>query len=144
MVRAEQSAEGTPEERAAAERCSGAILNEYHAYVKKSAEQLQKLRHGNKAWWSRARQLLDMKPRCSSIPALRNVEGAWEFDATGKAELFANTFKSKYKLIPSEDPMIRQFLNATKAELLQEGILVCAQFPSLGIFINKKVGFRKN
>ena len=44
-----------------------------------------------------------MKPRCSSIPALRNVEGAWEFDATGKAELFANTFKSKYKLIPSEE-----------------------------------------
>ena len=31
-----------------------------------------------------------------------------------------------------------------KAELLQEGILFCTQFPSLGIFINKKVGFRKN
>ena len=31
-----------------------------------------------------------------------------------------------------------------KAELPQEGILFCTQFPSLGIFINKKVGFRKN
>jgi hypothetical protein len=31
-----------------------------------------------------------------------------------------------------------------KAELLQEGILFCTQFPSLGIFIDKKVGFRKN
>ena len=32
----------------------------------------------------------------------------------------------------------------SKAELPQEGILFCTQFPSLGIFINKKVGFRKN
>ena len=47
--------------------------------------------------------IIDMKPRCSNIPALRNADGAWEFDATGKAELFANTFQSKYKLIPSEE-----------------------------------------
>ena len=32
----------------------------------------------------------------------------------------------------------------TKAELLQEGILFRTQFPSLGIFINKKVRNRKN
>ena len=32
---------------------------------------------------------------------------------------------------------------STKAELPQEGILFCNQFPSLGIFINKKVGNRK-
>ena len=32
----------------------------------------------------------------------------------------------------------------SKAELPQEGILFPSQFPSLGIFINKKVGFRKN
>ena len=31
-----------------------------------------------------------------------------------------------------------------KAELPQEGILFHTQFPSLGIFINKKVGFLKN
>ena len=31
-----------------------------------------------------------------------------------------------------------------KAELPQEGIIFCTQFPSLGIFISKKVGFRKN
>jgi hypothetical protein len=29
---------------------------------------------------------------------------------------------------------------SSKAELLQEGILFSTQFPSLGIFINKKVG----
>ena len=32
----------------------------------------------------------------------------------------------------------------SKAELPQEGILFRTQFPSLRIFINKKVGFRKN
>ena len=32
----------------------------------------------------------------------------------------------------------------SKAELPQEGILFHTQFPSLGIFINKKVGNRKN
>ena len=31
-----------------------------------------------------------------------------------------------------------------KAELLQEGILFRTQFPSLGIFINEKVGTSKN
>ena len=31
-----------------------------------------------------------------------------------------------------------------KAELSQEGILFHTQFPSLGIFINKKVEFPKN
>ena len=36
-------------------------------------------------------------------PSFRNAEGALEFDATGKPELFANTFQSKYKLIPSEE-----------------------------------------
>ena len=32
----------------------------------------------------------------------------------------------------------------TKAELPQVGILFVTQFPSLGIFISKKVGFWKN
>ena len=37
-----------------------------------------------------------------------------------------------------------QLATSTKAELPQEGILFCTQFPSLGIFVNKKVGFLKN
>ena len=37
----------------------------------------------------------------------------------------------------------RQELNY-KAELPQEGILFLTQFPSLGIFVSKKVGNRKN
>ena len=94
LVRTKQAAEGTPDERTAAEMCSKSILEEYHAYVKKSATQLQQMPPGNKAWWS--------KPPCSStgIPALKTTEGNWEFDAAGKASLFADTFKTKYKLIP--------------------------------------------
>ena len=34
-------------------------------------------------------------------------------------------------------------LTFSKVELLQEGILYCTQFPSLGFFINKNVGFQK-
>ena len=35
-------------------------------------------------------------------------------------------------------------INRYKAELPQEGILFCSHFPSLGILMNKKVGFQKN
>ena len=35
-------------------------------------------------------------------------------------------------------------ISSTKTELLQEGILFRTQFPSLGIFINEKVGNPKN
>ena len=41
-------------------------------------------------------------------------------------------------------PISKLCFSSDKAELLQEGILFGTQFPSLGIFINKKVGFRKN
>ena len=41
-------------------------------------------------------------------------------------------------------PKIRNHSKSTKAELPQVGISFCTQFPSLGIFTNKKVGFRKN
>jgi hypothetical protein len=40
--------------------------------------------------------------------------------------------------------MVIWVVKLSKAELPQEGILFRTQFPSLGIFINKKVGFRKN
>ena len=33
--------------------------------------------------------------------------------------------------------------NTNKAELPEEGILFCTQFPFLGIFVNRKVGFQK-
>ena len=41
-------------------------------------------------------------------------------------------------------PTFHQIIYFTKAELPQQGIFFRTQFPSMGIFINKKVGFRKN
>ena len=38
----------------------------------------------------------------------------------------------------------KYFVCLSKAELPQKGILFRTQFPPLGIFINKKVGFQKN
>ena len=46
--------------------------------------------------------------------------------------------------ISFECPDIWLFYVGTKAELPQKGISSRTQFPSLGIFINKKVGFLKN
>ena len=99
MVRKKQQAEGTNGERAAAEECSQTIMEAYRDYTKRSAAKLQQLAAGTKAWWSKSRQLLDMKPRCTAIPALKTSEGSWEFEAGGKA----NFFQSKYTLIPRED-----------------------------------------
>ena len=39
--------------------------------------------------------------------------------------------------------VVKYLIRVGKAELLQEGILFGTQFPSLGIFIYRKVGFRK-
>ena len=39
---------------------------------------------------------------------------------------------------------LSRYYSDSKAELPQVGILFHTQFPSLGIFINKKIGFRKN
>ena len=41
------------------------------------------------------------------------------------------------------DRVFKTYFHISKAELLHLGILFCTQFPSLGIFINKKAGFRK-
>ena len=46
-------------------------------------------------------------------------------------------------MIKSGD-MIKESRVHYQAELWKEGILFCTQFPSLGIFIDKRVGFRKN
>ena len=55
------------------------------------------------------------------------------------------TFTSEFlKIILTRIPTgIQKQPVTSKAELLQEGILFRTQFPTLGIFINKKVGFPK-
>ena len=68
--------------------------------------------------------------------------------------LYKNTFEG-YQVYQNLDTSARMYflaffiisyincINLVKAELPQEGIFFCTQFSSLGIFIIKKVGFRK-
>ena len=69
-------------------------------------------------------------------PARENLDGpilesSWE----EKDVVITNSIDTKC--------MVRN-IYVTKAELPQEGILFRTQLPSLGIFINTKVGFQKN
>ena len=38
-------------------------------------------------------KILELKPRCTNIPALKTDNGTWEFRAVGKAEMLADTFR---------------------------------------------------
>ena len=102
LVLAKHAAQGTDGELTAAEACSEAILKEHRAFAQKSADEMRQLKPGNKAWWSKSRKLLELKPRCTSIPALKTDDGTWKFRAVGKAEMLADTFRNKYQLIPCE------------------------------------------
>ena len=53
-----------------------------------------------------------------------------------------NKFREAEKFVFISEQSVQ--FSSYKAELPKEGILFHTQFPSLGIFINKKVGFRKN
>jgi hypothetical protein len=103
LVREKVSAAGTDAGQAAAEACSAGIREEHEAYVQNTRKELAALPRGSKAWWSKSRELSDQRGKCSSIPALRNGSGGWVLDASGKAELFSNTFSKKYKLIEREE-----------------------------------------
>ena len=75
LVEAKQAAEGTPNEREAAEACSAGILRQFIKYTKESAQKLRRVLPGSKGWWTKTRRLMDIKPAVSSIPALKTAKG---------------------------------------------------------------------
>ena len=101
LVQEKNDAEGTPSEREAAEKCSAGILAGFLEYTRRCAEKLRGLLPSSKAWWAKSRQLLDLKPKTSNIPALKSDSGDWIFDSKEKANLFSKTFTAKYTLIPA-------------------------------------------
>lgn len=101
-VKEKTRAEGTPNEQAAAQTCSAAILEEQRAWSDRMKLEMHSMRTGSKAWWGRSKQLLDLHQKVSSIPALKNPSGQWVTDPHGKAELFATTFQAKYNLAQEE------------------------------------------
>ena len=63
LVQQKNDAEGTPNERDAAEQCSAGILASFRRYTRKCAEQLRSLIPSSKAWWAKKKQLLDVAPK---------------------------------------------------------------------------------
>ena len=85
-------------EREAAEECSKAVLEAYRQYTHKAREELRTLAKGSKKWWTKCNNLHAKKASVSHAPALKDDKGEWYRAPKEKADLFANTFKAKYKL----------------------------------------------
>ena len=58
LVVAKHAAQGTDGELKAAEACSEAILKEHRVFAQKSADEMQQLKPGNKAWWSKSKKMI--------------------------------------------------------------------------------------
>jgi len=58
-IQAKNIAEGTAEEKAAAEQCSRVILAEQQTWIDKTKQEMHCMRRGCKNWWAKSRQLLD-------------------------------------------------------------------------------------
>ena len=98
LVESKKQAWGTDHEKQAQTECSQGILEAYHTHTGKVREELLCAKRGSKKWWTKSRELLQQKAKISSIPALKDQGGEWIHDAEAKANLFANTFKDKFKL----------------------------------------------
>ena len=123
LVEAKRAAEGTPNEREAAEACSAGTLKQYMEFTKDSARKLSEIPAGSKGWWSKTRRLMDNKPAVSSVPALKSSGGEWIFEPTKKATAFAKTFSDKYSLAPKEE-------NEYSAIHVSEDQLTCGPLPA--------------
>ena len=94
LVKAKAAAAGTEEEKTASESCSAAIMEERSVFIQRIRMEMAELPRGSKQWWTKSRELLQMKGRCCSIPALKHEHG-WVKEAGLKAQVFAKTFAGK-------------------------------------------------
>ena len=76
-------------------------MNAYWQYVGQTRTELLELKRGSKAWWTKARGILQ-DCKASTIPALQNNRKEWVMEPQGKPDVFANTFQDKYKLPDTE------------------------------------------
>ena len=119
FVKQTVDAEGTPDERNAAEKCSVGILASFLEFTRKCAGQLRNLLPSSKAWWAKTRQLLDVKPKISNIPALKSESGTWIFEPDAKAKLFAEKFTAKYTFIPEEQNRYSEIIKSANVQILE-------------------------
>ena len=119
LVKQKLQAVGTTDERKAAEKCSAGILANFLEYTRKCAHELCQLLPSSKAWWAKTRQLLDIKPKTSNIPALKSESGAWIIEPKAKAKLFAEKFSSKYTLIAREQNQYSEIVNTEHVQTIE-------------------------
>ena len=110
---------GSKDEQRAAELCSAVIVGEYEKYKTRMREKLKEARPGTKYWWQLSRQLLQMKGRTSSIPALKDPDGTWAMGAADKAELFKKTFAAKQYL---PEAVVNEYSVLLKGPCQQEAL----------------------
>ena len=79
----------------AADTCSRGLAIAFHKWVAKEKECLLQLRAGSKAWWVKTKALMCMKQKSSTIPALKDAQGAWVHEAEDKANLLQRTWAAK-------------------------------------------------
>ena len=101
-VRAKQLAQTREESRAAAAECSSVIRSERERWTSRVQEEMRSLPSSSKLWWTKNRQLLQLKqPQCS-IPALKAADASWHTDAGEKAHMLAAHFHKKCRLPAAE------------------------------------------
>lgn len=103
LVAEKRRAKGTPQEAEATRACSEGTVKAYWDYVQQVRKELATLKQGDRKWWSKSRELLELKGKTCSIPALKDDQGAWVTTASDKANLFSRTFGKKYTLPAAEN-----------------------------------------
>ena len=96
-VEAKNAAEGSDEFERLRATCSSVLVEEYQSYIGKLKDKISKLSKISGALWLLNRELLDKKAKYLSIPPSRDGE-AWAETSKAKADLFARTCDSKFKL----------------------------------------------
>ena len=98
LVKAKHAARGTTAETVAAVACSTGTLKAYTEYVQRVKRELAELPAGSRNWWRKSTELLELKGKNCSVPALKDKAGSWKTLAKEKADLLADTFTEKYVL----------------------------------------------
>ena len=98
LVANKRAAEGTLRYEEAVMTCSQHIMAQYARYTNTCKQKLLDARRGSKLWWTTSRELLSQRARVQGIPALKETDGSWRYDAKGKADLLAESLRDKSTL----------------------------------------------
>ena len=105
------AAEGTAEYAVKCSVCSQVLKEEFDKYVLVVKKRLSCLRSGSKQFWSLSKKLLLGSDKAATVPSLKTESGSWARLPVEKANLFANTFRSKW-FLPAQQQNFYSFQHA--------------------------------